>query len=78
MLMYLKILSWFLQKNADQWATVFYMSGGIYFLGNLIFILFGSGKTQWWDSSENSDKHDDDKFLRPRASSIVPGDAMVP
>ncbi|XP_011308733.1 putative inorganic phosphate cotransporter isoform X1 [Fopius arisanus] len=62
-------------ESADQWSIVFYMSGGIYFLGNLIFILFGSGKTQWWDNSEN--KHDD-MFLRPRASSIVIGDAMAP
>ncbi|XP_011308738.1 putative inorganic phosphate cotransporter isoform X2 [Fopius arisanus] len=36
--------------NAYQWKTVFYMTGGIYFLSNLIFILFGSGEHQTWDN----------------------------
>lgn len=43
-----------LQKDVDQWHIIFYISAVIYFLGNLIFVLFGSGEIQWWnDLSSN-------------------------
>ncbi|XP_015110300.1 putative inorganic phosphate cotransporter isoform X2 [Diachasma alloeum] len=37
-------------SNVAQWQTVFFITAGIYFLGNIIFILFGSAETQSWDS----------------------------
>ncbi|XP_014212336.1 putative inorganic phosphate cotransporter [Copidosoma floridanum] len=37
------------QTNVDQWHIVFYISAGIYFLGNLVFVVFGSGEVQWWN-----------------------------
>lgn len=33
----------------EQWHIVFYISALIYFLGNLVFIVFGSGEVQWWN-----------------------------
>ncbi|XP_015114736.1 putative inorganic phosphate cotransporter [Diachasma alloeum] len=63
--------------NAAQWEIVFYMSAGIYFLANLIFILFGSGETQWWNDSEHSSNISCEEVLRRRASSLAPGEAMV-
>lgn len=68
----------FFQTNGEQWKIVFFMTGGIYFLGNLIFIVFGSGKVQWWDSIEKSEKLKDDMYLRSRTSAIVARDVMVP
>ncbi|XP_063989350.1 putative inorganic phosphate cotransporter isoform X2 [Diachasmimorpha longicaudata] len=64
-------------KNAAQWAIVFYMSAGIYFLANLIFILFGSGESQWWNDSENSSDMNCEEVLRRRASSLGPAEAVV-
>ncbi|XP_003424100.3 putative inorganic phosphate cotransporter isoform X1 [Nasonia vitripennis] len=37
------------QTNVEQWHIVFYISALIYFLGNLVFIVFGSGEVQWWN-----------------------------
>ncbi|XP_015110144.1 putative inorganic phosphate cotransporter [Diachasma alloeum] len=65
-------------KRTDQWQTVFLMTAGIYFVGNLIFITLGSGKTQWWDNSEDSDECDKKESWRPRKSSIAVSDAKVP
>lgn len=59
----------FLQTNVDQWKTIFFMSAAIYFLGNLIFIIFGSGETQCWNNADDSKNIDDDTLFRPRVSS---------
>jgi len=31
---------------------VFYVSAAIYFLGNLVFVIFGKGEVQWWNDPE--------------------------
>ncbi|XP_011178026.1 putative inorganic phosphate cotransporter isoform X2 [Zeugodacus cucurbitae] len=41
-------------KNVLQWRIVFYITGGMYFIGNLLFILFGQTKIQAWNSLERS------------------------
>ncbi|XP_049308022.1 putative inorganic phosphate cotransporter isoform X1 [Bactrocera dorsalis] len=38
-----------LQKNVLQWRIVFYIASGMYFVGNLLFILFGQTKIQVWN-----------------------------
>ncbi|KAJ8679911.1 hypothetical protein QAD02_015698 [Eretmocerus hayati] len=55
-----KICNWIVidQEDVEQWHTVFYMSTLIYFLGNLIFVIFGSGEVQSWnDPSSMEIKH---------------------
>jgi ACS family sodium-dependent inorganic phosphate cotransporter-like MFS transporter 5 len=41
-----------LQENEDQWQTVFLMTSGIYFVGNTIFIGFGSAQVQPWNDPD--------------------------
>ncbi|XP_011178022.1 putative inorganic phosphate cotransporter [Zeugodacus cucurbitae] len=36
-------------KNVHQWRIVFYIASGMYFIGNLLFILFGQTKIQAWN-----------------------------
>ncbi|XP_067632669.1 putative inorganic phosphate cotransporter [Eurosta solidaginis] len=36
-------------KNITQWRIVFFLSGAIAFFGNLLFLLFGTTKVQWWN-----------------------------
>lgn len=52
------------EKNASQWKMVFYISALIFFLGNLVFIIFGSTEVQPWnqpvkkdDSKEEANKN---------------------
>ncbi|KAG7208912.1 hypothetical protein KM043_015092 [Ampulex compressa] len=37
------------ESNVTQWHTVFYLSASIYFIGNLIFIIFGKAEVQSWN-----------------------------
>lgn len=37
------------QANVDEWKIVFYISAVVFFIGNLIFVLFASTKTQEWN-----------------------------
>ncbi|XP_011178027.1 putative inorganic phosphate cotransporter [Zeugodacus cucurbitae] len=41
-------------KNVLQWRIVFYITGGMYFFGNLLFILFGQTEIQAWNSVRRS------------------------
>lgn len=40
------------QSSVYQWNIVFYVSAAIYFLGNLVFVIFGTGEVQWWNDPE--------------------------
>lgn len=51
------------------------MSGGIYFLGNLIFIIFGSGETQQWDEYESTERNNEGTIMNHRSTSA--GDDTV-
>ncbi|XP_050443632.1 putative inorganic phosphate cotransporter isoform X2 [Adelges cooleyi] len=35
----------------EQWGLVFLLSGGVFFVGNLFYIIFGSAETQQWNNS---------------------------
>uniref|UniRef100_A0A1B6C0E3 Major facilitator superfamily (MFS) profile domain-containing protein n=2 Tax=Clastoptera arizonana TaxID=38151 RepID=A0A1B6C0E3_9HEMI len=37
------------ESNIAQWRIVFYISALVFFLGNSIFILFGSTEVQYWN-----------------------------
>ncbi|KAF5293591.1 hypothetical protein FQA39_LY03076 [Lamprigera yunnana] len=43
------------QENPLQWSIVFYISSGVYILGNVVFIIFGSGEVQPWNVVECED-----------------------
>lgn len=40
----------FVQKDPSLWRIVFFVASGFYFVGNLIFVIFGSGKIQPWNA----------------------------
>ncbi|XP_011176613.2 putative inorganic phosphate cotransporter [Zeugodacus cucurbitae] len=44
-------------KNIDQWRIVFYIVGGMYFIGNLLFLLFGETKIQTRNWAKRSSPH---------------------
>lgn len=44
------------QSDATQWRYVFFISAGIYFFGNLIFVLFSSTDIQAWNDLEHRDR----------------------
>ncbi|KAH8307432.1 hypothetical protein KR044_011982 [Drosophila immigrans] len=39
-------------QNVHEWRTVFFVAAAFYFVGNLLFVIFGRTETQWWDSPE--------------------------
>ncbi|KAK2581048.1 hypothetical protein KPH14_006091 [Odynerus spinipes] len=43
-------------SNILQWRSIFFLSAGIYIIGNLIFILFGKGKVQKWNDPVRKQK----------------------
>lgn len=45
-------------SNASEWRYVFFISAGIYFFGNLIFVIFSSTDIQVWNDSEHHDRRE--------------------
>ncbi|XP_034654017.1 putative inorganic phosphate cotransporter [Drosophila subobscura] len=41
-------------KNVNEWRLVFFLAAAAYFIGNLLFVVFGRTEVQWWDSPEQS------------------------
>lgn len=41
-----------LQKDEKQWHAIFYLTAFIYFVSNLIYIIFGKAETQAWSSPD--------------------------
>ncbi|KAK5641112.1 hypothetical protein RI129_009659 [Pyrocoelia pectoralis] len=37
-----------------QWRLVFWITLGVFIVTNVIFVIFGSGETQWWNSGEKT------------------------
>lgn len=35
-----------------QWRTVFWIAFGVFVITNIIYVIFGSGEEQWWNTSE--------------------------
>ncbi|XP_020295891.1 putative inorganic phosphate cotransporter [Pseudomyrmex gracilis] len=44
------------KSNADLWNIVFFVSAGVYFLGNLVFIIWSKGEVQWWNDPEEGQR----------------------
>ncbi|XP_067634383.1 putative inorganic phosphate cotransporter [Eurosta solidaginis] len=50
-------------KNVNQWRIVFFVTAALYFIGNLLFILFGQTKIQKWNyPKEDQQRRDHIKF----------------
>lgn len=43
-------------NDTDNWKLLFFISAGIYFICNLIFIIFGKAKIQIWNNKNNDIK----------------------
>lgn len=43
-----------------MWRIVFFVAAGIFFVGNAIFVVFGSGRLQPWNEVPTTDGDDDD------------------
>ncbi|XP_039291932.1 sialin [Nilaparvata lugens] len=41
------------ETNAEEWKLIFYLSSGIYFFGNLVFVIFGTAQVQTWNDPES-------------------------
>ncbi|KAF4517148.1 hypothetical protein B566_EDAN006447 [Ephemera danica] len=39
-------------ENEDQWEIIFLLTAGIYFMGNTVFVTFGSAKVQPWNDPD--------------------------
>lgn len=52
-------------KDPVQWRTVFYIAAGIYFFGNLTFVLFGKADIQPWNETHANKKDDDTEAAMP-------------
>ena len=42
-----------LQDDQQHWQIVFWLAGGGYFLGNIIYVIFASGEVQPWNDVSN-------------------------
>lgn len=66
-----------IQTDPNLWRICFFVAAGIYFFGNLIFIIFGQGSIQPWNSihkakaSNDSDKGRMCKFVSAKKYSLV-------
>lgn len=49
------------QKNPVAWRFIFFITAGIYLVGNAMFVIFGSAVTQPWN--ENTDKEKSGIYL---------------
>ncbi|XP_073812051.1 putative inorganic phosphate cotransporter isoform X1 [Musca autumnalis] len=47
------------EKNPDQWRIIFFIAAGFYFIGNLLFVLFGKVEVQSWNDAQP--QHSKDK-----------------
>ncbi|XP_075169622.1 putative inorganic phosphate cotransporter isoform X2 [Haematobia irritans] len=47
------------EKNPDQWRIIFFIAAGFYFLGNLLFVIFGKTEVQPWNDVQP--KHSTEK-----------------
>lgn len=55
------LLVGFVVKNESdpaEWRLVFFISAGIYFFGNLMFVLFSKTEIQIWNDPEHRDRRE--------------------
>lgn len=48
------------KDNIYEWRIVFFIAAGVYFFGNLMFVLFSSTDIQVWNDPEHRDRR---KFI---------------
>lgn len=55
----------YFQKNPDQWRIIFFIAAGFYFIGNLLFVVFGKVEVQSWNDAqpEHSTKKRNSTFV---------------
>ncbi|KAF9818524.1 hypothetical protein SFRURICE_012548, partial [Spodoptera frugiperda] len=53
------------EDDPRQWHTVFYISSGIYFVTNLVYIIFGSSEVQPWNDPDYMDTPTGTQKQRP-------------
>ncbi|XP_055846460.1 putative inorganic phosphate cotransporter [Episyrphus balteatus] len=41
------------EKNPEQWRIIFFITAGLLFIGNLLFISFGKFETQYWNEPQS-------------------------
>ena len=46
------------QANVFQWRTIFFISAGFYLIGNLFYVIFGTGEEQPWNKLPDKIKND--------------------
>ncbi|RZF42645.1 hypothetical protein LSTR_LSTR001440 [Laodelphax striatellus] len=47
------------ETDVNEWKVVFYLSAGIFFFGNSIFVIFGTAEVQKWNTPEAESKKND-------------------
>lgn len=55
------------QSDPVQWRYVFFISAGIYFIGNLLFIIFSKTDVQPWNDLQQSERR---KYRKKKIRSI--------
>lgn len=53
------------EKDPAEWRIVFFISAGVYFFGNLIFVLFSSTEIQTWNDPDQRDRRKYPRFNHP-------------
>ncbi|GLH10050.1 Putative inorganic phosphate cotransporter [Gryllus bimaculatus] len=48
-------------SNREAWRVVFFLASGIYFVGNLLFVIFGSAELQPWNTPTETRGNDEEK-----------------
>lgn len=43
-----------MQKNPEQWRTIFFLAAFISFVGNLLFVFIGTAKVQPWNDEQTA------------------------
>lgn len=44
------------ETDPNEWRMVFFISAGVYFFGNLMFVLFSSTEIQVWNDPDHRDR----------------------
>ncbi|KAH8401148.1 hypothetical protein KR009_003348 [Drosophila setifemur] len=47
------------RTNLSDWRLVFFLAAAFYFVGNLLFVIFGRTEVQWWDSPRDRTTSED-------------------
>lgn len=72
---FFKFLFFIFQQTLSQWRTVFWITLAVLLVTDIIFVMFGSGEEQWWNSvSKNESVCKNDVDLEKHEKYIVKRD----